>query len=124
MSHFTTVRLQLKNKELLKQVLEEKGHKVVENTRVRGYMGNATNAELVVQRANKYDIGFNRKGESLEMIADFWGVGISGENFMADIQQDYARYQLLETAHKQGFSVELEEVTSKGEIRIVLGKWV
>ncbi|AGY59301.1 DUF1257 domain-containing protein [Gloeobacter kilaueensis] len=123
MSHFTTVRLQLKNRAVLRTTLEQLGHTVSENAPVRGYRGNSTRADLVVHRQNGYDIGFYQKGEALEMVADFWGVGLTAEQFLAPVQQRYAHNLLLATAAEQGFSVESEEVSGTGELRVVLGRW-
>lgn len=123
MSHFTSVRIQLKNKALLKKVLEQQGHKVLENTQVRGYQGNTTRADLVVRRDNGYDIGFVQKGQEMEMVADFWGTKVSAEQFLQPVKQTYARQQLLTTAQEKGFTVEEEVVDDKGQVRIVLGRW-
>jgi hypothetical protein len=59
----------------------------------------------------------------LEMVADFWGTGVSAESFLAPIRQAYTREQLLTTAAEKGFTVESESVDEKGQIRIVLGRW-
>ena len=123
MSHFTSIKVQFKNKEILKRILVAQGHEVLENTYVRGYRGNRVRADLVVRRSNGYDIGFRQQGDSLEMIADFWGTGVSAEAFLAPIRQAYTREQLLATAVEKGFTVESESVDEKGQIRIVLGRW-
>ncbi|MGY2765836.1 DUF1257 domain-containing protein [Thermostichus sp. MS-CIW-34] len=123
MSHFTSIKVQFKNKEILKDVLVAQGHEVLENTYVRGYQGNRTRADLVVRRSNGYDIGFRQQGDSLEMVADFWGLGISAESFLAPIRQEYTRRQLLATAAEKGFTVESESVDEQGQIKIVLGRW-
>ena len=73
MSHFTTIKVQIKNGELLHQVLEELGYQVESNVQVRGYRGDKTNAEYVIRQSNGYDLGFRRSGEDYELVADFWG---------------------------------------------------
>jgi Protein of unknown function (DUF1257) len=52
MSHFTTIKVQIKNSEVLANVLADLGHKVEVNTQVRGYQGDETNAEYVIRRSN------------------------------------------------------------------------
>jgi hypothetical protein len=123
MSHFTTVKVLFKNKEILKRLLIAQGHQVLENTHVRGYQGNTTQAALVVRRSNGYDIGFREQGDSLEMIADFWGTQLSAEAFLAPIRQAYTREQLLATAAEKGFTIESESVDEHGQVKIVLGRW-
>jgi hypothetical protein len=63
MSHFTTIKVQIKQGEVLLQVLRELGYQVEQNTQVRGYMGDKTNAEYVIRQANGYDLGFRENGE-------------------------------------------------------------
>ncbi|BAC91746.1 DUF1257 domain-containing protein [Gloeobacter violaceus] len=123
MSHFTTVRLELKNRAVLKATLEQLGFTVALDAAVRGYKGETTRADLVVRRPGGYDIGFRRVGDHLEMVADFWGVGSSAERLLAPIRQRYARNVLIETAAAQGFTVESEQVGEAGEVRVVIARW-
>ena len=125
MSHFTTIKVQIKNAEVLTNVLAELGHKVEVNTQVRGYQGDRTNAEYVIRRSNGYDIGFRKDGDdNYELIADFWGVGINQSQFVNEIQQKYAHKMLLNTAESQGYTIEAEEVMQDGTVRVVVGRWI
>ncbi|NJS12855.1 MAG: DUF1257 domain-containing protein, partial [Microcoleus sp. CSU_2_2] len=82
MSHFTTIKVQIKNGELLHQVLEELGYRVECNVQVRGYRGDKINAEYVIRQSNGYDLGFRRSGEDYELVADFWGARINQQDFV------------------------------------------
>jgi Protein of unknown function (DUF1257) len=125
MSHFTTIKVQIKNSEILANVLAELGHKVEVNTQVRGYQGDRTNAEYVIRRSNGYDIGFRKDGDdNYELIADFWGTGINQVQFVNEIQQKYAHKMLLNTAESQGYTIEAEEVMQDGTVRVVVGRWI
>jgi hypothetical protein len=125
MSHFTTIKVQIKNSEVLAQVLADLGHKVETNTQVRGYQGDRINAEYVIRRQNGYDIGFRKDGDdNYELIADFWGTGINQAQFVNEIQQKYAHKMLLTTAETQGYTIEAEEVLNDGTVRVVVGRWV
>ena len=125
MSHFTTIKVQIKNAEVLTNVLAELGHKVEVNTQVRGYEGDRTNAEYVIRRSNGYDIGFRKDGDdNYELIADFWGVGINQSQFVNEIQQKYAHKMLLNTVANQGYTIEAEEVMQDGTVRVVVGRWI
>ena len=124
MSHFTTIKIQMKDGQLLKQVLEELGYQVEYNARVRGYQNNTTAAEYVIRQANGYDLGFRRNGENYELVADFWGANIKKEEFINEIAQSYARKNLLATATLQGFDIEEEETLTDGTVRVVVGRWV
>jgi hypothetical protein len=125
MSHFTTIKVQIKNNEILANVLAELGHKVESNTQVRGYQGDRIQAEYVIRQNNGYDLGFRKDGDdNYEIIADFWGAGINQTQFVNQIQQKYAHQMLLHTAATQGYSIEAEEVMEDGTVRVVVGRWV
>ncbi|AFY92290.1 DUF1257 domain-containing protein [Chamaesiphon minutus] len=125
MSHFTTIKVQIKNGEVLANVLAELGHKVETNAQVRGYQGDRINAEYVIRRQNGYDIGFRKDSDdNYELIADFWGTGINQVQFVNEIQQKYAHKMLLTTAETQGYTIEAEEVLNDGTVRVVVGRWV
>ncbi|MFM6098498.1 MAG: DUF1257 domain-containing protein [Dolichospermum sp.] len=124
MSHFTTIKVQIKQGEVLLQVLKELGYQVEQNTQVRGYMGDKTNAEYVIRQANGYDLGFRKNGEGYELVADFWGAEINQQEFINNISQKYAHKTLMETIQTEGFNVEEEEVLADGTLRVIVGRWV
>lgn len=125
MSHFTTIKVQIKNGEILANVLQELGHKVEVNTQVRGYRGDKTNAEYVIRRSNGYDLGFRQgSDENYEIVADFSAAGINQSQFVNEIQQKYAHQMLLHTAANEGYSIEAEEVMEDGTVRVVVGRWI
>ncbi len=124
MSHFTTIKVQIKKGEVLLHVLQELGYQVEQNTNVRGYMGDTTNAEYVIKQSNGYDLGFRQNGESYELVADFWGAKINQQEFINNISQKYAHKTLMETIQTEGFNVEEEEVLADGTVRVVVGRWV
>ncbi|MGL5059023.1 MAG: DUF1257 domain-containing protein [Microcoleus sp.] len=126
MSHFTTIKVQIQNGELLHQVLEELGYQVECNVQVRGYMGEKINAEYVVRQANGYDLGFrkSKENEDYELIADFWGARINQQQFVNSISQLYARKTLMAAVQSEGFTVEEEETLADGTVRVVVGRWV
>ncbi|QSV53661.1 MAG: DUF1257 domain-containing protein [Dolichospermum sp. UKL201] len=124
MSHFTTIKVQIKQGEVLLQVLKELGYQVEQNTQVRGYMGDKTNAEYVIKQSNGYDLGFRKNGEGYELVADFWGAKINQQEFINNISQKYAHKTLMKTIQTEGFNVEEEEVLADGTVRVLVGRWV
>ncbi len=124
MSHFTTIKIQIKNSEILQEVLQELGYQVEQNAIVRGYRGNTTQAEYVIKQNNGYDLGFRRSGDIYEIVADFWGAKINQKEFVNNISQKYAHKTLINSVNEQGFDVEEEEVLEDGTVRVVVGKWV
>jgi len=124
MSHFTTIKVQIKNGEILHQILQELGYEVEQNAKVRGYHGNTVNAEYVIRQPNGYDLGFRQNGENYELVADFWGAKINQQEFLNRISQKYAHRTLLNSIQSEGFNVEEEEVLEDGTVRVVVGKWI
>jgi hypothetical protein len=124
MSHFTTIKVQIKNGETLHQTLQELGYQVEYNKKVRGYRGDTTSAEFVIRQDNGYDLGFRRNGENYELVADFWGTRIDEKAFVNSIMQKYAHKTLMASVQEQGFNVEQEEVLEDGTVRVVVGRWV
>lgn len=124
MSHFTTIKVQIKNGEILHQVLQELGYQVECNTQVRGYRGNTTEAEYVIRQNNGYDLGFRRIEDNYELVADFWGARINQQEFVNAISHNYAHKTLMATVQEQGFEVEEEETLEDGTVRVVVGRWV
>ncbi|HEY9633057.1 MAG TPA: DUF1257 domain-containing protein [Coleofasciculaceae cyanobacterium] len=124
MSHFTTIKVQIKNGEILNQTLQELGYNVEYNKKVRGYQGNKTDAEYVIRQDNGYDLGFRRNGENYDLVADFWGARIDEKAFVNTIMQKYAHKTLMASVNEQGFNIEEEEVLKDGTVRVVVGRWV
>lgn len=124
MSHFTTIAVQIKDGEILHQVLQELGYRVEQNAMVRGYQGDKTAADYVIRQSNKYDLGFRRQGDSFELIADFWGASIDQAKFLEPILQRYAHKSLLNAIQTHNFSLEQEERLQDGSLRLVVGQWV
>ena len=125
MSHFTTIKVQIKDGEVLHQALRELGYKVEQSAFVRGYQGDKTQADYVIRRSNGYDLGFRREGDDhYVLIADFWGARINQQQLVNEIQQKYAHKQLQRTAAAQGYTIEGEEVLEDGTVRVVVGRWV
>ncbi|MBD1824224.1 DUF1257 domain-containing protein [Cyanobacteria bacterium FACHB-DQ100] len=124
MSHFTTIKVEIKDGEVLHQALRELRYKVEQNALVRGYQGNKIQADYVIRRSNGYDLGFRREGDEYVLIADFWGARINQTQFINEVQQKYAHKQLQRTAAEQGYTIEAEEVLEDGTVRVVVGRWI
>ncbi|MFN9062699.1 MAG: DUF1257 domain-containing protein, partial [Pseudanabaena sp.] len=96
MSHFTTIAIEINNGDLLEQALQSLGYPVKQNTLVRGYLGDTTTANYVIPMPNAYDIGFRKAGDRYELIADMWGVAMNVEEFLGELNQQYAARTVLE----------------------------
>jgi hypothetical protein len=127
MSHFTTIRTQIVEKEYLKKALQDLGHAYQEGAvQVNGYQGNKTTAELKIgTRDRNYDIGFRKAGGTYELIADWWGIkDINQNTFVQQLTQRYAYHAAITKLEEQGFSLVSEEQEAGERIHLVLRRSV
>jgi hypothetical protein len=126
MSHFTTIKTKIVNKDYLKKALTDLGYSYQEgNVKISGYQG-ATAVEIKIPTQNVgYDIGFRQNNQVYEVVADWWGIrNINPEQFLQNINQRYAYHAAREQLEEQGFSLVTEEVQQEGRIHLVLRRMV
>lgn len=139
MSHFTTIKVQVKNKECLVKALQELGFQVEVNDRpanLYGYQGDlrSERAEVVVRRQNlgpcSNDLGFcfNSASQSWDVIISEYdqqygscapGLGL-GPEFITRLTNEYSLQATLESARQTGAEVVSVERQTGGAIKIVL----
>ena len=128
MSHFSTVKTQLRKKEFLKQALIDLGYVPNETeSLVRGYKGQTVKAEMTVEMGKGADIGFrwNEGSKSYELVTDLdlWKQSIPVERFLAQITQRYALNTVLESTAQEGFQVLENKNNIDGSIELVVTRW-
>lgn len=123
MSHFTRVQTQLRDIEVVRKALKQLGYQVAGAGPVKGFGNQEVEAELVINTGSSNDIGFVQDGESVVMVADFWGLKIDRTRFLQEITQRYAYLTVVEQAEIQGWSTLTEEVQPDGSIRLVMQRW-
>ncbi len=128
MSHFVRVRTQIREREHLVQALRDLHHQFQEgeNLVVRGFAGNRERAEVIVDTGSQYDIGFKRRAEEYEVVADWWGVEgntpIRQESFIRDVNRQYAYNVIQDQVREQDLIVEEEQTLENGDTVIVLSE--
>jgi hypothetical protein len=135
MSHFTTIKTQIKDTDSLVKALADVGFKRVEvhetEQSLYGYLGDIRpeTAEVIIRRkyisGSSNDIGFKRQtdGSFQAIISEFDRRRYSQE-WLNQVTQRYGYHLLKATAPAEGFTVEEEEVLEDGTIRLVVGRWV
>ena len=106
MSHFSTVKTQLRKKEFLKQALIDLGYVPNEGKNlVRGYRGQTVKAQMTVEMSKGADIGFrwNEGSKSYELVTDLdlWKQSIPIERFLAQVTQRYALNTVLNSTVRE-----------------------
>ena len=128
MSHFSTVKTQLRKKEFLKQALIDLGYVPNEGENlVRGYRGQTVKAEMTVEMSHGGDIGFrwNQGSKSYELVTDLdlWKQTIPVERFLAQVTQRYALNTVLDSTAQEGFQVSEQKNNLDGSIELVVTRW-
>ena len=128
MSHFSTVKTQLRKKEFLKQALIDLGYVPNEGANlVRGYRGQTVKAEMTVEMSKGADIGFrwNPGSKSYELVTDLdlWKQSIPVERFLAKVTQRYALNTVLDSTAQEGFQVSEQKNNLDGSIELVVTRW-
>ena len=128
MSHFSTVKTQLRKKQFLKQALLDLGYVPNEGENlVRGYRGQTVKAEMTVEMSKGADIGFrwNQGSKSYELVTDLdlWKQSIPIERFLAQVTQRYALNTVLDSTAQEGFQVSEQKNNLDGSIELVVTRW-
>jgi len=127
MSHFTRIKTKLVKKEFLIEALKDLGHRPREGkVLIQGYGGQKTEVEVMIPTKNVgYDIGFRKKGEAYELVADWYGIkDIEPEGFLNQVQQKYAYYAVQSRMAEQGFEVVEEEDLEDGTVHLMVRRAV
>lgn len=128
MSHFSTLKTELRDRQALMQALGDLGHAPAEGTRsVRGYRGQTVTADLAVPQENGADIGFrwNAGAGSYELVTDLdlWRQPVPVERFLAQLSQRYALRAILAASAEEGFQVSQQSEHHDGTIELVVTRW-
>ncbi len=128
MSHFSTVKTQLRKRQPLLKALSDLGFVPIEGDNlVRGYRGQTIKAEVAVPMNKGGDIGFrwNASTQSYELVADLdlWQQEVPIERFLAKLTQTYALNTVLSATAKEGFEVAEQKTNVDGSIELVVTRW-
>ena len=100
MSHFSTVKTELRQRESLVSALEDLGYEPKQGGHpVRGYRGQTVEAELAVTLQDSADFGFvwNEANGAYEFVTDLdlWRQTMPIERFLSRLTQRYALNTVL-----------------------------
>ena len=128
MSHFSTVKTELRQLDPLVQALNDLGYSPDQGERpVRGYRGQTVTADLAVSMDNGGDFGFrmNEKTGAYELVTDLdlWKQTIPVERFLSKLTQRYALNTVLKASVTEGFQVAEQQVKQDGSIELVVTRW-
>ena len=128
MSHFSTVKTELRQLGPLMTALEDLGYSPEQGERqVRGYRGQTVQADISVEVQEGGDIGFrwNVQSAVYELVTDLdlWKQQIPVERFLTRLTQRYALNTVLSASLQEGFQVEKQINLQDGGIELVVTRW-
>jgi hypothetical protein len=107
MSHFTTIKTQIKDIETLRSACEELKLPLLQNADARGYYQNSIKGDFVIQLKGPYDIALNNQPDgSFGITADLWAGHVEQE-----VGQGYGKLLQLYGVHKA-----MREARMKGRL--------
>jgi hypothetical protein len=125
MSHFTTIKTEILDPEILKKTLSDLKFEFQENGKIPGHQGRIENVDIAVKVFGSSCLGFNkRSGEENYEIRGISEVLNQKEvkERINLIRSEYAYRKIIYETRKRGFSLVQEERLKTGTIKLVLRK--
>ena len=128
MSHFSTIKTKLRNKEQLQEALVILQYDVKQDQELKVTGAHGINHETVeADIAIGTDVGFrlNPMTGEYELVADLetWNQPITVERFMDKVSQQYAIQTVKKSTLKEGFTIENEIKNVDGSVELVVTRW-
>ena len=122
MSHFTTIKTQIKDIGALRSACNELGLSLLQNAEARGYYQNKIKGDFVVQLKGPYDVALNKQPDgSFGLTADLWEGHVEqevGQNY-GQLLQLYGVHKAIHEARKKGHMVRRSQ-QQDGAIKLVI----
>tara|TARA_B100000073_G_scaffold256843_1_gene216758 strand:- start:325 stop:717 length:393 start_codon:yes stop_codon:yes gene_type:complete len=128
MSHFSTIKTQLKEAEPLILALNKLGYTINrEHKFVKGYKGKFTAVDISMNLPSDTKVGFkwNNNSNAYELVTDLdlWKFEIPVERFISKVTQMYAYQTIISKTKEDGYQIVEEKNKNDGSIELVLTKW-
>jgi hypothetical protein len=122
MSHFTTIKTQIRDIEALRRACAELGLSLLQTAEARGYANQNKTGDYVIRLKGPYDIALGKNEDgSYELATDWWDGHVekeAGPNF-GKLLQLYGVHKAILEARKKGLSV-LRRAKQDGSIKLIL----
>ena len=123
MSHFTTIKTQIRDVEALRMAVKEMGLALAENATARGYASNETKGDYVIRLKGPYDVALNKtEGGAYGLTTDWWDGHVEkemGANF-GRLLQLYGVHKTIIESRKRGRLIRRQAQTD-GSIKLTIG---
>ena len=128
MSHFSTIKTQLKDAEPLIKALNNLGYIINQEEKfVKGYKGKFTAVDISMNLPGNTKVGFkwdnNSKAYELVTDLDLWKFELPVERFISKLTQMYAYQTIISKTKEDGYQIVEQKNQNDGSIELVLTKW-
>ena len=128
MSHFSTIKTQLKDAEPLIKALNNLGYIINQEEKfVKGYKGKFTAVDISMNLPGDTKVGFkwDNNSNAYELVTDLdlWKFEIPVERFISKVTQMYAYHTIISKTNEDGYQVVEQKNKNDGSIELVLTKW-
>jgi len=128
MSHFSTIKTQLKDAEPLIKALNNLGYMVNQEEKfVKGYRGKFTAVDISMNLPGDTRVGFkwDNNSNAYELVTDLdlWKFEIPVERFISKVTQMYAYQTIISKTQEDGYQIVEQKNKNDGSIELVLTKW-
>jgi hypothetical protein len=128
MSHFSTIKTQLKDAEPLIKALNNLGYIINQEEKfVKGYKGKFTAVDISMDLPGDTKVGFkwDNNSNAYELVTDLdlWKFELPVERFISKVTQMYAYETIISKTKEDGYQIVEQKNQNDGSIELVLTKW-
>ena len=128
MSHFSTIKTQLKDTEPLIKALNNLGYMINQEEKfVKGYRGKFTAVDISMNLPGQTKVGFkwDNNSSTYELVTDLdlWKFELPVERFISKVTQMYAYQTIISKTKEDGYKIVEQNNQNDGSIELVLTKW-
>ena len=128
MSHFSTIKTQIKEAEPLIKALDNLGFTINQEEKfVKGFRGKFTAVDISMNLPGDTKVGFkwDNNSNAYELVTDLdlWKFEIPVERFISKVTQMYAYHTIISKTNEDGYQIVEQKNKNDGSIELVLTKW-
>ena len=128
MSHFSTIKTQLKEAKPLINALNDLGYSINQEEKfIKGYRSKYTAVDISINLPGNTKVGFkwDNNSNAYELVTDLdlWKFEIPVERFISKVTQMYAYQTIISKTKEDGYQIVEEKNKNDGSIELVLTKW-
>ena len=128
MSHFSTIKTELKEAEPLIKAINSLGYSINQEEKfIKGYKSKFTAVDISMNLPGDTKVGFkwNHQSNAYELVTDLdlWKFDIPVERFISKVTQMYAYQTIISKTKEDGYQLVEQKNKNDGSIEMVLTKW-